>query len=593
MAGSFKRKIVVREIIFKIIIISIITVTAYFVFENAMISRTFEDFRERIRVIKHDFSYMNMDDNQAEVDGISQASVNELIQAEKVIDWIRKKYDDADFKPFIIDILKNIKLDYQNNRLKDYSGLVSKLVDIDYAKLKADYIYHDHQDGKKIIFLSYHPLWRWITFFIIDYEMITKDLDAFRMMMILLAAIGILFSVVFSYITLSLDFRPLKKLVSFIDHFVNDQSWDLTRQLEITKNDEIAMVSRSVNQFINQLVHIISRIKKIEEDLSSNFNFLQNDFKIVLTSMVYLIPEITELNAKIKGNHTTIINEVSKTFEQINKNIEFLNTSIEDQASSVIQSSASIEQMISTIQSVSQLSENSSDMAASLLTASDVGREKLDEMKEKINLIAEMQSSLLEANDVIKSIAENTNLLAMNAAIEAAHAGEAGKGFSVVAEEIRSLSENTTNESREIESELSELVEIIMKVVEVADTNSKAFTEIRSLVNNVNELSSQVKNSMIEQNSGGQQVLEALTNIQLITSNVKTNMTNIQAASAQSLKKSMNLNESNLEITKTLESMVSQINLIKKRIDDTNHLAKKNQDIITDIIEATSRFKVD
>ena len=157
-----------------------------------------------------------------------------------------------------------------------------------------------------------------------------------------------------------------------------------------------------------------------------------------------------------------------------------------------------------------------------LVDASEVGRGRITDVSDQIKQIARQSESLLEANTIISGIADQTSLLAMNAAIEAAHAGEAGKGFAVVAEEIRKLAESVTTQSQEIERELTSTKSVIDGVVGASSDSERAFAEVQRLIHQVSALESEVKQSMLEQSAGSKQILQALSQINDTTSQVKT-----------------------------------------------------------------------
>ena len=215
------------------------------------------------------------------------------------------------------------------------------------------------------------------------------------------------------------------------------------------------------------------------------------------------------------------VEQSSSAVEQIAKNIEGLGRLIQDQATSVTEASAAIEEMVGNIASVSRSMDAMARQFDALLEASRSGKEMQAAVGERIAQIADRSRALLEANEVIAAIASQTNLLAMNAAIEAAHAGEAGKGFSVVADEIRRLSETAAEQSDTIGRDLSSVQAAISEVVGSSHDSEMAFDGVASRITETERLVREMRDALGEQSEGGAQVLEALKSVNEITSQVR------------------------------------------------------------------------
>jgi methyl-accepting chemotaxis protein len=173
--------------------------------------------------------------------------------------------------------------------------------------------------------------------------------------------------------------------------------------------------------------------------------------------------------------------------EQVTLNINKLNGHVEQQTESVSQSSSAIEEMLANIQSVTQTLVRNAENVDELIDAAKVGRTGLEEVSSDIQEIARESAGILEINSVMQNISSQTNLLSMNAAIEAAHAGEAGKGFAVVADEIRKLAENSGKQSKTISQVLKTIKGSIDKITASTNTVLEKFQAIDDRVRIVSE----------------------------------------------------------------------------------------------------------
>ena len=228
---------------------------------------------------------------------------------------------------------------------------------------------------------------------------------------------------------------------------------------------------------------------------------------------------ITQILANIDSMHHQITNqsagveETASAVKQITANIESLEQLIQSQTSGVSQASAAVEEMIGNIASVNSSVDKMAASFDGLEKQAQTGAQKQGAVNEKISQIEQQSNMLQEANTAIANIASQTNLLAMNAAIEAAHAGEAGKGFAVVADEIRKLSETSTSQSKTIGDQLKRIQETINAVVISTQKGVNDYTHLANEIHETDTLVRQIKAAMSEQQSGSAQITGALSRL--------------------------------------------------------------------------------
>ncbi|MBN1699343.1 MAG: methyl-accepting chemotaxis protein [Spirochaetales bacterium] len=302
---------------------------------------------------------------------------------------------------------------------------------------------------------------------------------------------------------------------------------DLTQTIDITSKDEVGRLSDVFNLFVNKLRSIVVSIKSSSRKALGIKQHLGSSAEETTAA-------ITEINANIKSIKNQIDelnNKISDTTAGINditENINSLNMLIQNQANAVNQSSASINQMVSSLNNVANITTLKKNSTMRLSETVMQGGEQLSEMTYVISEINKNIDSISEMVDLIDNIASQTNLLSMNAAIEAAHAGESGKGFSVVADEIRKLAETSRTQANEIGKLLETMVEKILQAGDASVKTNTAFSEIENEVKDVTQAFDEISLTTAEMSSGGQEVMKAMNVLNDISHNVKDSSSRIR-----------------------------------------------------------------
>ena len=221
------------------------------------------------------------------------------------------------------------------------------------------------------------------------------------------------------------------------------------------------------------------------------------------------------------------------------------------------------------------------------------GAENVKACSDVIKQVEEKSLVLADANNTIKSISSQTNLLAMNAAIEAAHAGEAGKGFAVVADEIRKLAENSGKQSKAIKQELTQITKVIGDVVNNSALQVHGFENIMQKVSSTDVLVDQINMAMKEQHTASEQVLISLRNIK--DSSLKVQETSKQMAQGVEAVGSATQNLSHIAdtVSGSMEEMQSGAKEINSSAQDVSNMANTTRESISTMSEIISKFKLE
>jgi methyl-accepting chemotaxis protein len=373
---------------------------------------------------------------------------------------------------------------------------------------------------------------------------------------------------------------------------ISEGEGDLTKTIPVRGKDEIAELSTYFNKTLEKIKVLVITIKNQAAALFA----IGNDLASNMTETAAAINEITANIQGIKGqviSQSASVTETNATMEQITVNIDKLNGHVENQTASVAKSSSAIEEMIANINSVTQTLSKNAVSVQELLDASDVGRTGLQEVATDIQEIARESEGLLEINAVMENIASQTNLLSMNAAIEAAHAGEAGKGFAVVADEIRKLAESSGEQSKTIGTVLKKIKESIDKITRSTDSVLSKFEAIDGGVKTVSEQTENIRNAMEEQSVGSQQILEVIGQLNEITQMVKGGSEEMLEGSKEIITEGKNLEMVTQEITNGMNEMATGSDQINVAVSRVNTITGENKENIDVLVREVSKFKVE
>ncbi|MEL3907549.1 MAG: methyl-accepting chemotaxis protein [Treponemataceae bacterium] len=385
--------------------------------------------------------------------------------------------------------------------------------------------------------------------------------------------------------------KPLKELISTFKDIAMGEG-DLTQRLAGSGRDETAQIAMYFNQTIEKIRTTIKTagenvitLKGFAETLNKRTDETDGFVKNITGNIDEIEDKINTQNT-LAGNTSKSVHSTINTFTNLNEKIEL-------QSASVSEATISIEQLTKNIVDIKKALETNSSQIVEMQKLSDDLKVSAKNTSVATKEINDESETLLQASAVIQSIAAQTNLLAMNAAIEAAHAGDAGKGFAVVAGEIRKLAEESNQQGRAITQSLKGLKAKIGSIADdtliVEDTSAK----VAVLSNEVKIQENRVMHRIEDQSAESTQLLQAVTEINSKTLHIKNEYDRLLSTSNIVLDESVQLAELSQNIANKIQKISGEVLKISDASNEVNNISSRTKENIRTLAEKIAGFKVE
>ncbi|MDR2943396.1 MAG: Cache 3/Cache 2 fusion domain-containing protein [Treponema sp.] len=386
--------------------------------------------------------------------------------------------------------------------------------------------------------------------------------------------------------------RPINKATDMLKE-ISEGEGDLTKRLEVKRKDEIGDMAQYFNKTFENIKGLVGIIKHKVNALTNTGLELSNNMEKTGEAVGQISSQFEEMGVMVREQEKEA-QKADSASENIRVNIENLTKLVEAQAESVNTSSSAVEQMTANINSVTRtLIENGKNVDA-LAEASEVGKTGLQAVAQEIEGIARDSEGLLEINAVMNNIASQTNLLSMNAAIEAAHAGESGRGFAVVADEIRKLAESSGKQSKTTAGMLKKIKASIDNITKSSNEVLARFSTIDTGVKTVAEHEQVIRNSMEEQEEGGKQILESVGRLKDITVSVEKGAEDMSKSGKELIKTTNNFIKISKQVVGGMNNIVNgAVSEIKTAIRHVDEMSMENNHNFSDLKAETEKFKIE
>lgn len=377
----------------------------------------------------------------------------------------------------------------------------------------------------------------------------------------------LIIAIVYQYSSTLFQHRQIKNLKEKMKE-IAEGNGDLTKQVEITEFNEIGELTSTINEFLNGLRLMLKNVQLLGGDVKKSASIIR-DVLINTEESTHDIVSANEQSARSTKEQMDIADITTGTIKEMLITVREIADKVENQSTSVEQTSTAINEMAANIESVNNTTNSANGLSKNLVIVADHGGVAVNQSIEAVKRVEVFSDEIIQMVKLITDISDKTNLLAMNAAIEAAHAGESGKGFAVVAQEVRKLAEDSSISAQQITDHIKMMVNLVNDGVHLSEGAGTALHTVGVDVKQTSQLIEEVSAAMDEQTEGTKEVLDAVSS--LMDSTIS-----IREITKEQQKKSITMNES-------LDGLAETFSQIEIAAQEQNNGTRKIQSSVAEL----------
>ena len=366
---------------------------------------------------------------------------------------------------------------------------------------------------------------------------------------------------------------------------------DLRSRIHIGIFDDFGVLMSELNLLMDSLKVSLTNLKNEVDLVDAGAEELLTVTENSSAGITQIVESFEAMSSE-SANQTQLLTDVNGGVSKLNSDAAKVSNFTASQSKSEQENALSMTEMVNNFNSISSLITKAQNLSTELTDESISGSAEVKKTQEIINEISEMSKRMIEVIKVIQAVASQTNLLAMNAAIEAAHAGEAGKGFSVVADEIRKLSESTQRSAKDISDLISQIAKSMESGAYNMELTSAAFSKIQSDIGEQSSVVAEISKTVTQQSSDASSIL---TNTNVIVRQIEE--VNSLAVNQANYTEEINTNINQiLSLAKQVnESVIESENVVKdfsNSFTTVREKAESNKKSVYNITRELSKFKL-